>query len=499
MTLEKVKTGLMAVLFVTCLLLSGQLLNADRNAEAQSSLALASSHPVKYDEIIYPQSCTISYGGGLYKGVYAAEVKKSLWQESEKYLKNYVEYLEINKMTQEDWDTAVKSKSVSFVMPFNMTLSQIQNLLVADFQGSGNEEIVVNTIVVPINEDERILIGDQERKVYYQLQGVKRDVYLSSLLSQYEKDPGVYDSKTVEELYGMSKVLSEVGKPFALNQVLFPITSIPNAPFVRAEDEMNVSTLGESELKQYVSKAFGSRNDFLKSIEDIDGSLVYLYGYSERALKIGADGMITYNKRYVKGITNDEYNFKEGLQVAISELENFGALPEGYYLSGYQRTKDKEGNFVTQYTFNYNMEQLPMYLSESSGGQPLSVEITGKQVTGIKRKISKYLRSFSVDEIWDEPMAMLDIFEHNYDQISKNFLKADYSISAVGGLSGENNNLFAMEMFQEIRGADMVYFSPKGKSDSLIPAWRLKIGSYTYIVNIYSGEILKEIPPEGVK
>lgn len=499
MTLEKVKTGLMAVLFVTCLLLAGQLLNADRSADAQSSAVLASSHLVKYDEIIYPQSCTISYGGGLYKGVYADEVKKSLWQESEKYLKNYVEYLEINKITQEDWDTAVKSKSVSFVMPFNMTLSQIQNMLLTDAQGSGNDDIIVNTIVVPINEDERIMIGDRDKKTYYVLQGVKRDVYLSSLLSQFEKDAGVYDGKTVEELYGMSKVLSVSSKPFALNQVLFPITTIPNAPFIRAEDEMNVSTLSETELKQYVSKAFGSRNDFLKSIEDIDGSLVYLYGYSERALKIGADGMITYNKRYVKGITNDEYTFKEGLQVAIGELENFGPLPAGYYLSGYQKTKDKEGNQVSQFTFNYSMEQLPLYLSEAAGGQPMTVEITGKQVTGIKRKISKYLRSFSVDEIWNEPMAMLDIFEHNYDQISKNFLKADYMTASVVNDSGDGGNLFAMEMFQQISGADMVYFSPKGKSDSLIPAWRLRVGSYTYIVNIYSGEILKEIPPEGVK
>lgn len=499
MVFEKVKSGLMVLLFSTCMILASLILYDFQGSNSQSEASrVINQNNIQYDELFYPQSCSMSFGGGLYKGVYAAEVKQGLWLESKKYLKNYVEFLDLAKVDQKVWDTAVKSKSVSFVMPFEMTLGQMQGMLIPEHNGMGHEEITFDTIILPINEDEKIFVGNRDQHVYYQLSGIKRDVYLSNLLSQYEKVDGVYASKTIEELYAPSKVLSLPNQPFAINEVLFPIAAIPSIPFIKVEDEIDVTNISEQGLKQFVSKAFGSRNDFLKMVEDIDGSLVYLYGYSERALKLGSDGMITYKKRFDNTVSSSEYSFKEGLKVSIGEISNFGALPENSYLSGYSRSKDKEGNWVTQYQFNYQMEQLPVYSDDGRAGQPLIVEITGNQVTSISRKVNHYMRTFSVSEIWDEPMDMLAIFELNFDQISKNFAKYDYK-PTPGAATAENNSNFALEMLQQVDRVHLIYYAEKGKADSLVPSWYIKLGTVSYVINIYSGEILKENLPEGVR
>lgn len=500
MIFEKLKSGMIAILFATCILLAGQLLLDFKGSSSESLAARAASlKPINYETILYPQSCSISFGGGLYKGVFSTAVKQDLWQESRKYIKNYVDYLEINKMTQTEWDTAMKSKAVRFVMPFSMSVNQLQSLLLDKDLKSDTEKMSFDTIIMPINDDQTIFLGNRTGGEYYLLKGVKRDVSLSTLMTQYEKEINAYDGKTIEELYAPSKVLAEPGKPFVYNQVLFPVTSIPSIPFVRVEDELRVSKLSEQELKQYVSKAFGSRNDFLKKVEDIDGSLVYLYGYGDRALRIGNDGIITYKKRFEKQLSFESYTFKEGVSIAVGELQTYGPLPKGFYLSGYKETKDKDSNLVRQFTFNYEMENLPIYLESDSTGQPMVVEITGKQVTSIKRKLSNYLRTFSVGEIWDEPMAVLDLFEFNYDVVSKNFAKSDYHPTASTTANALDNPKFAFEMLQSIESIDLVYFGSSDKAESLVPSWRVKVGSHQYIINIYSGEILKWIPPEGVK
>lgn len=500
MQLEKVKSGLMGLLLTSCILLASLILYDFQGSSSKSEATrVINQTNISYDSFIYPQSCSMSFGGGLYKGVYAAEVKQGLWQESKKYLKNYLEFLEVSKIPQQDWDTAVKSKSVSFVMPFEMNLGQLQGMLLPDHNGMGHEEITFDTIIVPINADEQIFLGNREKNAYFQLKGIKRDVYLNSLLTQYEKAEGVYDSKTIEALYAPSKVLSKPNEPFDVNEVLFPIAAIPNIPFIKVEDEVDVKTISEQSLKEFVGKAFGSRNDFLKMVEDIDGSLVYLYGYSERALKLGADGVITYKKRFDKTTSGSEYTFKEGLKVAAAELSNFGTLPNQVYLSGYTKAKDKEGNLVSQYQFNYEMDQLPIYSEDGREGQPLVVELTGNQVTSVSRKVSHYLRPFSVSEIWDEPLDMLSIFEINFDIFSKNFAKYDYKPQPEGSSGPNGDSTFAVQMLQQVDCVTLIYFAEKGKADSLVPSWHIRLGSVSYVVNIYSGEILKEILPEGVK
>lgn len=500
MIFEKIKSGILVLLFTTCLLLAGQLLiDVKANSADQDFDQIANIKTISEDTILYPQSCSISFGGGLYKRVFSTEAKQNLWQESRKYLKNYVDYLELTKISQGEWDAAVKAKAVRFVMPFSMSVSQLQSLMLDKEPISSMNNLLFDTIIMPINEDQKIYLGTWSTGEHYVLKGVKRDVYLDSLLSQFEMATGLVDSKTVEELYAPSKLLAEEGKVVIPNQLLFPTSELPSLPFVRVKDELEVSTLSEQALKTYVEKAFGSRNDFLKKIEDIDGSLVYLYGYGDRALRIGKDGVITYKKRYEKQPGSESYSFKEGVAVALSGLQSYGALPKGTYLSGYKEYKDKEGYLVKQYAFNYEVENLPLFLEEDMSGQPMVVELTGKQITSVKRKVSQYVSNFSVGEIWDQPMTVLQLFDVNYDVISNNFAKDDYKAIPNSGLSPSEDQNFPLKILQEIELLDLIYYGNASKSESLVPAWHIKIGSHQYVINMYSGEILKWIPPEEVK
>lgn len=499
MIFEKIKSGMLAILFALCLVLAGQLLLDLKSSSSESASTIAAKEKtINYEALLYPQSCSVGFGGGLYKGFFSTEIKQNLWQESQKYIKNYVEYLEIDRISQEDWSTAVKSKGVRFVMPFTMTIQQLQDMLIEKQSGIGTDNRVFDTIIVPVNDDEHMYFGLSSEGQYYRLTGVKRDPYLDTLLTQAKSETNAYDTKTIEELYAPSKKLSVPGEPFRINQVFFPVDQVDSIPFVRVKDEIVLSELSETELKNYVSKAFNNRYDFLKRIEDIDGSVVYLYGYGDRALKIGTDGVIRYKNLFEKTPNASALSFKEGLAVSVKELQNYGELPQGFYLSEYEENKDTAGNNVKRYGFSYEMENLPVFLGSDNRGQSMMVEITENQVTNVERKLSNYVSTFSIGEIWDEPMNVLSLVELNYDILSENFVNTDYKpkISAAPGEEKDIN--LAFEVLQNIKEVEMVYYLNVNQSESLIPAWHIVVGSHQYIINIYSGEILKWIPPEGV-
>ena len=231
---------------------------------------------------------------------------------------------------------------------------------------------------------------------------------------------------------------------------------------------------------------------------DIDGSVVYLYGYGDRALKIGTDGVIRYKNLFEKTPNTSPVSFKEGLAVAVKELQNYGELPKGYYLSEYKESKDAEGNNIKHYGFSYEMENLPVFLGSDNRGQSMTVEITENQVTNVERKLSNYVSTFSIGEIWDEPMNVLSLVELNYDILSENFVNTDYKPKASANPDEEKDVNLAFEILQNIKAVEMVYYLNVSQSESLIPAWHIEVGSHQYIINIYSGEILKWIPPEGV-
>lgn len=498
MIFEKIKSGMLAILFTLCLILAGSLLLDLKSSSSENAYTKsANEKPINYEALLYPQSCSVGFGGGLYKGFFSTETKQSLWQESRKYIKNYVEYLEIDRISQEEWDAAVKSKGVRFVMPFSMNLQQLQGTLTDKPLSGGAENIIFDTIILPVNEDKYLYMGLAMKGEYYRLEGVKRDTYLDKLLTETQSEVNLYDAKTIEELYAPSKKLAVAGEPFIVNQVFFPVDRVESIPFVRVKDEIILSELTESELKNYVSKAFNNRYDFLKRVEDIDGSIVYLYGYGDRALKIGKDGVIRYKSIYEKTPNVTTVSFKEGLGIAVKELQNYGSMPEGFYLSDYKEFKDTGGNNVKHYVFGYEMENLPVFLGGDQEGQAMTVEITENQVTNVERKLSTYVSTFSVGEIWDEPMNVLALVELNYDILSENFLKTDYQPKPVTTINSESDVNLAFEVLQNIKSVELVYYANVNQSESLIPAWHIVVGSHQYIINIYSGEILNWIPPEG--
>lgn len=499
MIFEKIKSGMLAILFALCLILAGQLLLDLKGSSSESASAIAAKEKtIDYETLLYPQSCSVGFGGGLYKGFFSTETKQNLWQESRKYIKNYVEYLEIERISQEDWDAAVKSKGARFVMPFSMSVQQLQDMLLEKQNSSGSSNMIFDTIIVPVNADTYIYLGLSMKGEYYRLEGVKRDTYLDTLLTETKSEVNLYDTKTIEELYAPSKKLAVPGEPFMINQVFFPADQVESIPFVRIKDEIILSELSEMELKNYVSKAFNNRYDFLKRIEDIDGSVVYLYGYGDRALKIGTDGVIRYKNLYEKVPNVSAVSFREGLAVAVEALQNYGEMPKGFYLSEYRESRDAQGNNLKHYGFSYEMENLPIFLGSDNKGQSMTVEITENQVTNVERKLSSYVTTFSIGEIWDEPMNVLALVELNYDILSENFVKTDYEPNP-NPIPGEEKDVnLAFEVLQNIRAVELVYYLNVNQSESLVPAWHIVVGSHQYIINIYSGEILKWIPPEGV-
>lgn len=483
MFMEKLKSVILFTLFIVCMGLTSQLLYdfKDFGVSATDSLK---NEKIDYENILNPQSCKVSFGGGLYSGIFSNEYKSGLWTETKTYLKNYIQYLDIEQIDQEAWNSAVEDKSVLFVMPYEMSLEQVSAMLLPNTNSPGMK-ITFNQIIIPASDERNFYIGSDVENKYFRLKGVVRGAYIRSLIEKIDADVTTIEAKRIEDLMTLRRLLEVPGQPFKENNVLLPNKSIKELAFIKVRDEVAPSNITDTQLKNFIVKVFGERKDFVKKVEDLDGSVVYIYGYGEKALKISVDGSIEYRSKTEKRLGASSVSFIEGLGLSLQAIDLYGSRPEGLYLSKFSEVKNDVGDVIKRYTFNYLTQNLPLYIDKVSASEPIEIEITNSEVSLVKRDIKKYISDFSL-EFWNETKDVLDLLQDNNAIISANFAKYDYS-----GSPTEDMNRFKYEQMQSISKLELCYFYDRAVSkDNLAPTWKLQVGSMQYLINAYSGEIM---------
>lgn len=480
MNKETFKSVTLVALFLLCIVLTGQLtlsLSTDQKAGSTQVLAVAKTFDIR--KVFSPQSYIFSFGGGIYTQNYSA-LNSELWSEVQSELAEYMSQEDLPaKLVSIDearWVNLVKGRAVRFRMPYYMSLPEMQSMLNME-EAPQDIDIRFNTILISTHSPDAIYFGDERQYAYYKLSGNTWSTEINNMIGQVENSTGI-EYRRVEDLFGLGEALRNVSDHE--NNSIFPITSM-RVDFVNVTPEVDVFASDESGLKSYANKAFGKQFNFVKKMRDVDGSVIYLYGYANKALRLGADGSVEYTQRPEQNMKSDRITLREAVGLALDYVDQYGGAPGSLYISGYEQSVDANDNTVTAIEFDYRIKDLPI-ISKSS--YSVRVEMIGHQVINFHRKIHRYKDSFTLD-VWPRALTINEVLERNSVMI-----QSDYESMIPEGL-----NLSSAEIWTRILGdishVELGYFLESNK-EYLHPVWKLDIGTKSYAFRLYDGRLLHE-------
>jgi len=169
----------------------------------------------------------------------------------------------------------------------------------------------------------------------------------------------------------------------------------------------DVSTIAQS----YFGKTF----DFIRKIEEGNGTVIYMYGYGQKVLIVNTNGVIEYKEESTG--TNNGAGYLESLKTALNFIGAHGAF-EGSNSSKYvPYLKNVEINFDGKrgyrFTFGLEVNNYRIYYQDRD---PIIIEITENQVTYFNRDLSEY-NSVMVEEKKDEykeAYSAINMLAENY-------------------------------------------------------------------------------------
>ena len=503
MLLEKAKSAILMVLFAICAYLAGQFLLDTSSISARAgSVGGNVQVSVNIEDLLNPQGYQVSFGGGLYSGHFDSGLKNSLWSSAKGLIRSALETSDYTEADQTTWDKAVTQRSVILKLPFAMTTDQI---LVAS--GSKEPRELLDTaafdvIIIPTSEPGTLFLGNRAEARFVSFAynrestGNSQISDLAALLTQIEKDEGTIEYKRIEDTFSLRTVLKKPDQTYRENHIIEPIVAMPTFDRVRVQNEFSLETLSKEQERYYADIAFGARFDFVKRVREVDGSVVYLYGYGDRALRFGTQGRLEYQERYRGGSNSDKIlSFKDSLTKVVAELRKYGAFPEGFYLKYFTETEDAPGVRVKTFHFSHRHQGLPIDLSDRDVSYTATVEITNDQVTYLMKNYDTIQRILPENDPSDQVLSLDMLIENQYDLILSDYLTLNPEAAASKDDFG-----FVYQILHDITEYELIYFLSRDNNVlTYLPAWHLGIGDNHYYFDLYTGELLQRVPTQAVK
>jgi len=218
---------------------------------------------------------------------------------------------------------------------------------------------------------------------------------------------------------------------------------------------------------------FGENLDFVRKIEESNGTITYMYGYGEKTLIASPNGVFEY-KRENDG--KEELKFSEALNTALSFIAehggftNFDGQEYDAYLSNVVQNPDGKTGFHFDFSTKVNGENLVM-----EGAYPLSIEVINGKVTYFRRAFILYDELKEGEKV--ECYSALNTLAQNYEYID----------SVLADRNKANKKSSLEDIAKSVETLSHAYVLKDGVA---VPSWALKIGNLNFYFNLFNAEQL---------
>lgn len=375
------------------------------------------------------------------------------------------ETLIIEEITKEQYETVMRETSLLLKFEYPITLRELATVYelnnYAAFENFGN----IGEIGYGSLSKESLLIYDNSKNKYSRIITTSKENILENLLSEIIIENSSIYFKLETYLGGEVK-----------NSTLIPISIESNLDSIEFNRKEFVS--GEKKIMETAQGFFGNTFDFIRKIEEGNGTVIYMYGYGQKVLIVNKNSVIEFKEEPSNFSTDVSY--LEALQIALNFISQHGGFESinGSIYKPYLINIEALSNDIKGYrfTFGIKINENKVYYQE---GSPITVEVIKNQVTYYKKDLSEY----SQEELnlnitnYKEAYSAINMLAVNYEYFTKKM-----------GMTGTFE-----EIANKITKIETGYFVARDDDDILgraVPCWKVNINSMEGYFDLYSAEPL---------
>lgn len=472
MNVDKLKTIALIALFTISIFLIQQLLVdiqyssilpfADEEVDNDRSNYILS-------DIISPRRYVVTYSKNNHTVVYYDNV---LWNKSKDLLENVFnndEKIEISEIDNETYKEYKYRKSLSLQFPQSIPTYALAKMLDIHAPGPVQDKItLVNEIYISLGTEPFVVFNNGSK--IFKIDNIDWDI--GDLVDRVD---GFREQDKYNRYY-YGKILLGTGE-----NVFAPINMENVFHDIYLKDQLQLSELDE--LDNMASRFFDVDIDYVRRVEENNGSIIYMYG--SKNLVFSEAGILKYFNIVDQPIGRGD--FYNGLSTAVEFITEKDGWPNNAYFVGSQAIEYK-GAKGFRFMFSYKIDDYPLIsnknLSAANSGSfdaPIEIEVFNNKITSYKRyirNIEKY-SDFRDNEILSPE-----------EVISKNisFIKSQYTSNR--DITGEDIDI--SNILSSIKKIVLGYYDPADeKSDQrLHGVWMINIDNIDYVFDVRDGDIL---------
>ena len=470
---ETIKSIVLVGLILMTVILSRFILldEPKRTFEASDEIEVASVDVTHY---INPQSFLISFGGLSYTKVDDTDQQEALWDALKPAMIQAVnDFTTVEMIDKETYVAAFSDKSIMLRFPFELNFQTWLPLYNSAIElPSSIGGITPYELIFKGESSSNIYIYDKLNETYYHITSTGSSTSVTALVTEIFEE-GFVEYRKISDRFSLLSTVPE--DPNRFNYELLPYQYNHMTQPLKVENEVSLEPeLFDQEVNAIATTVFGNRLDFVKQLEDVNGAIILMYGYGDKALTVDTDGEISFNQKF-NDKTAKEMTFGQSLAVAIGMFEKFGIVPEGIRLTHFTREEDD----YPVWTFSFEYQLKDTLVSPLSGY--IEVNVKGGQPIAIKKNVKRI--SSAVYASYNEMFTIDNCISMNYLELSLYYLQDNDIYDQT-----TNSFQYYFPIRSAISAIDLQYYEIKMQ---MIPVWKIVISERTYIFNAYTGEMIR--------
>lgn len=402
--IEKIKTLILVVLMISTVLLLyffwGDISFEDLNLMDDQG----SYKAIDPKEVLIPDQIIVSLGEKSYK---VADSDK--WILMVEGLNDFTdsETLIIEEISKEQYQTVMGLASIRARYDYPISLSDlclaygVKTITAFDNVGT------VTEIGYGSVSKESLLIFNAKKNKYYRIIRTKDALQLDKLLN----------SLIIEESPAYFTIGNYLGGKVS-NDTLIPVTLKTN---LRDFEYNRENYTNQNDIVSEIAQSFfGTTFDFIRKIEEGNGTVIYMYGYGQKVLMVDKNGVIEY-KEESSGV-NSQAGYLDSLKMALNFIGARGGFESTNGTAFQPYLKNVENNFDNKkgyrFIFGVLINHHKVYYQDKD---PVIVEITDGQVTYFRKDLAEYDNSKPGAQNIDfvEAYPAINMLAQNYQYFTK--------------------------------------------------------------------------------
>ena len=469
--IERMKSFLIVALFISAMLLlyffwENPALPTFRFSQIVSEDTVQTP---TVNDVLWPQQVSVNFGTG--GSTVIPYDQQNSWQLGLLALRRFAkaEDLTVMTITKEQYLQIMQFRSICFQFQYSMPFGSFCDEYNIMEEQRLNLITSFSLLSYSAGSPDSLFIADEKTGEYYRLVSSKNSASLETLIKAIEQTGYV-------AYYPIGTFLGTT------NQTLMPlayktkIASIPCFPEFDRSDE--------AAIKGFAQKFFGQSFDFVRRIEESNGTLIYMYGYGQKVLTF-SQGSVEY-KESVDG-SGVKQTYFESLKTVLQFVASHGGweLPDNTGISPnlqYSEAIKKDKMDGYRFVFGAKTAGEDVFYDK---GSCITVEIINGQITYYKRDLIKVNPddAAKADGKERETYAPVNMLAQNYKYIVSMLVSEGYTFKQTEGdaLFDEVSN-----MIDQIRTGYVRTAPTEGSgAQELDPAWVVTINDFEIYFDLY--------------